>query len=248
MEHPDYYGHEHQVGPPRGSGIRSRRRSLIGWPPRGPGTCARWAPWPGLSSQTTQFSHPNSRFCTTFCPSKRVHKAWHWSVAAYRLQSFDYLLLNYTSYRLSVTIPSKSCPSTSMCYLLSHGSYPRELLPPGNAPSAEQRHRTQIPHLRLPHLNICGSSSRKLPLLGAYKDISQISLRILEIETDDHSLCSLQCVGLLLILLMRYLARESASIYVFSPIIKKTVSRRTFGLPLTTNDTTSISVREVPCA
>lgn len=153
----------------------------------------------------------------------------------------DYLF----QYRQS---PGLSWPPTSMAYLLSHGSYPRGLLPPGSAPSAEQRHRIQLPHLRLPHLNISGPCSRKLPFPGAYKDISHISLRILERETDDHSLCSLQCVGLLLILRMKYLARESASIYVFSPIIKKTVSRRTCGLPLTTNGTTPISVRAVPCA
>ena len=184
-----------------------------------------------------------------------MHKAWDWSVAAYRLQSFDYLLLkiipligHLLQYRQSPVLPLACATCFRMALIL--GSCPP---PPGSAPSAEQRHRTQLPHLRLPHLNICSPSSRKLPLLGAYKDISRISLRILEIETDDHSLCSLQCVGLLLmglllILLMKYLARESASIYVFSPIIKKTVSRRTFGLPLTTNGTTSISVREVPCA
>lgn len=155
---------------------------------------------------------------------------------------------NYTSYRLSVTIPSKSCPSTSMCYLLSHGSCPRELLPPGSAPSPQQRHRTQLPHLRLPPLDISNPSFQKAPVAWCTQRHSHISLWILERETDDHSLCSLQCVGLLLILLMKYLARESASIYVFSPIIKKTVSRRTFGLPLTSNGTTPISVREVPCA
>ena len=135
-----------------------------------------------------------------------------------------------------------------MAYLLSHGSYPMELLPPGSAPSAEQRHRTQIPHLSPPHLSISDPSSTKLPLLGAYRDISHTTLRILERETSHHSLYSLQCVGLLLILLVKHLARESSSIYLFSPIIKKTVSRRTFGLPLTTNGITPISVREVPCA
>ena len=120
--------------------------------------------------------------------------------------------------------------------------------PPGVLLVQSKRHRTQLPHLGPPHLSISGPSSTKLPLLGAYRDISHTTLPILERETSYHSLYSLQCVGLLLILLVMYLARESSTIYLFFPIIKKTVSRRTFGLPLTTNGITPISVRELPCA
>ena len=70
----------------------------------------------------------------------------------------------------------------------------------------------QLPDLCPPNPSLSAPfSSRRPLLLGADSEILHAILGVSERATEDHLSCSLQCVEQHLVLLPRYLARESAS-------------------------------------
>ena len=148
---------------------------------------------------------------------------------------------------VAASMQSRSYLEGTLHTVSLHGPSLVEPVTKRTARSVERSQRPQLLKLCLPRFISNGPSFQILPLLGIDSSITINLSHTSKRGINHHPSYCLRCVVQVLTLIARHLARKWAFFRTSHKFLTDT-SRPMFGIPLTMNDSTSVSGREVPCA